>query len=908
MSGSGPWTSLGVQTYVWSRGALEPNTKYWYRARTCGTTQCSGPWSDGTTAATTFVAGRPNLWAEVEGGAVKLRWDRQHHAGTFEHYLIQKKVNGGAWEDYYTIYSADTLTHTHRAPRGSTYRYRIRMVTDEDYPATDPNASLNGQWGESEAITELRNDVPAAPAVTVRANGGSEIEVTWRKPARFTDDHANRLYELQVSELNPHTGPDAGVHWRKPTKRSKETDQYGPTRTSATYAGLAPRTTLYVRMRAKNDNGFGPWSGIRSATTQAGRASEPRNLRLQTDASGDEQLGETWATIAWDAPAEGDVTGYAVQRSVEDVAAGSWRNVGTTNAQTRTLRNSGLAPGTDYLYRVAARDRNGLGPWSAEFSVRTKAMPPEAPRLTVRPMKDVIASSVWLELKWNTPVDNGSPIIYYWIEWSPDGRNWPSAETPDVGGVEVYSPTDHGRTLSEHTYDIVGIEPGERRYFRMRAVSEAGLSETEGVKSAWSNVVNARASIIPPGKPLAIVEANGPSVDIWVDASTFDGGAPVTSHQIEAEYVPAGGTAETTRMITVNASTRLYTHRGVKPGTEACYRARSRNSAGWSNWNVETADADCLITLVAHTMPTGFSVQPIRTDDGESGIRLSWREPRTANEYSVTGYDVATSYDGVNWRHVDFAASDEMDVYVHEDEPGMRVYFRVRALSAGGMKGEWTAIRNAVTPAMPPSAPVISVRPDGQNAVEIRLNEPYTDGGAPITSHQIRASYFPAGGGARMTRMITVNASTRLYTHRGVARGQEACYMARSRNSVGWGEWSFRGAVCATTPGAAYAAPTLTARATGTDTIELSWNTPADRGVAFGRYELQRSLDGQTGWSSTEIKDEGTTSHEVSGLEPGTRYYFRVRVVEDNHEPEEIYKGLDKGEWSTIRNATTQTE
>ena len=917
-SAGGPWTDMGITSATsWFRGGLRPGTTYWYRGQICGPTQCQGAFSNAAQSSqTTLTAGRPDLWAEVEGGAVKLRWNKQPHAGNFLGYQIQVNVNGGGWEDLdstnrgteenplpVTVTSVDTTSYTHRAARGSTYGYRIRMVTDFQHATR----GRYGAWVESEDITELRDDVPGAPSITsVSANGGSEINVTWSKPTGLPE--TGYVYQLQVSPWDPTTGPYSGADWRETDKRNREAHGYWATDTGATFSGLEPGSSLYFRIRAMNDNGYGPWSSIRGATTQAGQAGPPTNLRVALDADGEKLLEDTWVTIAWDAPAEGDVTGYTVQRS-DTGADGTWSNVGTTNAQTRTLRNNGLDRGEYYRYRVAARDGNGLGPWSTEFfEVKTKAIAPQAPRLTVRAVKNETVT--WFELTWNVPAGNGSPVRYYWLEWSPDGQNWPTDSdgnhNPDTEGAgRQYWPTSYGRTLDELIHETGAVKPGERRYYRMRAYNLDGRGYPE--PSAWSNVVNVRAYIFPPDIPTLRVEPNGPnSVNVEMDNYPFyNGGAPVTNYQLQ---LPNGSLVE--RTITVSGAPERYTARGLQPGEQACFTLRARNSAGLSEGSLRCA------TPVAgtHTMPTGFSARPtrIRTEyegwaDISPGITLSWRAPGTATAaLPVTGYTVATSGDGENW-YEESVPADETS-FVYEEYPGTRVYFRMRALSNAGA-GEWTAVLNAVAPVVPPYDPRIFVAPDGQNAVEVTLYEPATYGDAPVTGIQIEAQLYPDGLGQPGTtkRIISVSASTRLYTHRGLAPDSTWCYRARARNSAGWGEWSYGAKVCARTPLAAHPAPTLTTKVVGTDSIELTWTIPTDRGgFAFEWYEVQWSTDDQAAYWEEQIlpNDQDNPSYTVSGLDPGTRYYFRVRAVGYNAE---LYAEAD-GEWSRIRNATTQTQ
>ncbi len=87
----------------------------------------------------------------------------------------------------------------------------------------------------------------------------------------------------------------------------------------------------------------------------------------------------------------------------------------------------------------------------------------------------------------------------------------------------------------------------------------------------------------------------------------------------------------------------------------------------------------------------------------------------------------------------------------------------------------------------------------------------------------------------------------------------------------------------------------LNATVVDTDSIKLTWN---DNSSIESSFTVQRSSSSSTGpWTTvTSSLGANTQSYTVSGLQPGTRYWFHVRAQNSN----------DTSPWSNVDNATTK--
>jgi cellulose 1,4-beta-cellobiosidase len=143
-------------------------------------------------------------------------------------------------------------------------------------------------------------------------------------------------------------------------------------------------------------------------------------------------------------------------------------------------------------------------------------------------------------------------------------------------------------------------------------------------------------------------------------------------------------------------------------------------------------------------------------------------------------------------------------------------------------------------------------------------------GSAGATSYLIERS----PNGSTWTQIGTTTSTTTSYTDTGLASGTTYYYCLVASNSAGSSPAS--NTASATTTATAPAAPTnLTAKATSSSKIALSWT-----GVAGATsYLVMRSLDGKN-WTEVGTTASGATSFTDSGLASSTTYYHCIIAVD----------------------------
>ena len=657
--------------------------------------------------------------------------------------------------------------------------------------------------------------------------------------------------------------------------------------TSNQYADVAPSGRRDYRVRAVNAAGAkGPWSRS-TVHVQAGNAGPPLNLRTQSD-------GNNAIDIFWEAPEPEDaggsaITGYAVQWS-SDGTDGSWRNAGSTTELT--FKQRGLKVGEVRYYRVAARNRSGLGLWSDPVMGQTVSGAPDAPTLQAKTLSDYE-----IELTWNEPKDNGETITGYEIEMSADGSagSWQGLSAP---GADAKSYTDS--TLPANT----------KRFYRIRAVNSVG-------NGAWSRTVSAITQLTPPDAPsIKSVEADGPNAIVvtW-EEPLFIGDLPITQYQVQ--YAKDQYSEIWRGPQTLSGSARSWRHTGLQPEETWYYQVRASNGGGrWSVWSYISA-----ATTASQAAPTASPGGLRATYDAASrSVMLAWSRP---SGQAITGYDLQHSEDNSQWQ--DLATVQGADALTYTDDsynvyPGANVYYRIRTTTDDGA-GPWSRSVRVSVPADPPDPPrYYTAGADGSNHIYMQWDAPYYDGGSPITGY--RVLWCRALDGADEDRCreadpenqsnplanppgysaISLGASARSYTH-SVSPGYYYYYLLRATNGGNrWSEWQSRDIFYARTYAGVPAAPGLTARAVDANQIRVTWTRPNSYGSEISEYWLYIYQNGEELYDFDNILEVvrvpgDRTEWIVGDLSPGTTRYFRILALNDNGE----------GKFSALRQATTHS-
>ena len=478
--------------------------------------------------------------------------------------------------------------------------------------------------------------------------------------------------------------------------------------TGTVYLDRQGRSNADYRARAVNAAGVpGPWS-ITGRPPGA-----PRNFSVALSESGNA------AVLSWTAPASpSPITGYVID--ISDSASGDSRtNDVTVGGSVTSWTHTGLSGGDVKFYRVQARNRDGVGAWTAWQSVSAGPGAPGNLRARANGPREIV-------LTWSAASSRDVPIYEYELEYSDtsasEGYEWNFLQT-------VLH--DEGLRYVDNT-----VPYGTTRYYRVRARTLQG-----NVAGTWSNIASATTAAAGPSAPLNV------SVGFVVGNTengallTWEAPASGNASYYRIEHSTDGQTWESesarhAATCNVGGTTKFcYTDSGLFSGTEHWYRVAGVNSSGVAGeWSEP-------VSHITQGDPTEAPGEPqnlrIASVNGRQ-VSLAWDEPEDDGGSRVTGYeyrvDGACLHDPqLICQVIKPTRTGGTSVTVTVPDVRGQYEFYVRALNAVGA-GWWTQpVRQYVDPqrnwrvTLSPSS--LRVDEGGEATYRVRLT---SDPGQPV--------------------------------------------------------------------------------------------------------------------------------------------------------------------------------
>ena len=282
------------------------------------------------------VAGAVTGLARTAGnGQVSLSWKAPTSTGgsAITDYVIRRSSDAGAtWTTFIDAVSTATSATVTGLTNGTSYMFQVAAV----------NGAGTGTYARSASIAPRT----VADAVTGLAGtaGNGLVTLSWLAPIS-NGGSAITDYVIQQST-------NAGVTWT--TLRDAIS-----TATSATVTGLTNGTGYLFQVAAVNGAGTGTYARSTVLTPVTAPTVAP------TTVTGIGGLGVV--TLNWVTPTASlasPVTGYVIQYRRSNLPTAAWVTYGVSATSTATI--SGLTSRLGYVFRVAATNGSGTGPYSAQ--------------------------------------------------------------------------------------------------------------------------------------------------------------------------------------------------------------------------------------------------------------------------------------------------------------------------------------------------------------------------------------------------------------------------------------------------------------------------------------------------------------------------------------------------------------
>ncbi|XP_011700590.1 PREDICTED: twitchin isoform X1 [Wasmannia auropunctata] len=699
--------------------------------------------------------------------------------------------------------------------------------------------NANGKDEETVELTVLgKPDAPKGPLVVSDVTNTS-AKVKWEKPE---DDGGVPIKEYEIEKMDTKTGK-----WVRVGKVPGNSPN-----TEFEVTGLNPGSEYKFRVTAVNDEGDSEPLESERGVVAKNPYDEP--LKPGTPEITDydnESVSLKWAPPEFDGGAP--IEKYIIEK--KDRYKPDWEKAIEVPGDQLEGKVPDLKERGEYQFRVIAVNKAGPSPPSDASKMQIckhKALKPRIDRTNLKP----ITVRAGKTIKYDVDVHGEPPPE---IKWYHAGSEVKSGENIEIVNVDYNTKFTITDCLRKNT----GV-------WKIKAVNPHGEDEAEVEVTILS----------APGKPkgplkVADVTKNGCKLK-WGKPED-DGGKPITGYQVEkldkstGRWVPVGRTADTEMDV-----------KGIQEGHEYEFRVKALNEEGESEPLVSDGS-----TLAKNPYDISSKPGTPELEDWDvDRVDLKWEPPKDTGGAPITGYIIEKKEKpSSQWEEALVTDSPQPKGRVTGLKKGSTYQFRVRAVNKAGPS-------EPSDPTKPHVAKARFLKPhinrDKLQTIKVRAGqlvklEVDVEGEPPPTvTWSFAGAPLQTGANVKidnedyLTKIQLTNTSRKL----------TGKYTIKAVNDSGQDEADVEINIL-DKPGKPEGPLEVTD--VHKEGCKLKWSKPKDDGgLPLSSYIVEK-MDVTTGrWVPAGIVDPDKTEHAVTGLEPGHKYEFRVKAVNEEGESEPL--------------------
>ncbi|MDZ7364066.1 MAG: fibronectin type III domain-containing protein [candidate division KSB1 bacterium] len=784
--------SANVTSYL--SGGLNPNTPYVYRVRAFNITGNSAYSNEAnaTTAPEPPLAPSGLTATAISNTQIDLAWtDNSSNESSF---LIEYKLSSAATFTQLASVGANVTSYSSTGLSGNTaYNYRVRAS----------NATGVSSYSNTASATTLVDPPNAPGSLTATTVSTTQINLAW------TDNSSNE----DGFKIERKAAGDIAY---------TQIAAVGANVTSYSSTGLTGNTQYFYRVRSHRSGSHSAYSNEANATTYPNAPTAPSGLTATA-------VSTSQIDLAWTDNSNNE-SSFRIERKAAGETA--YTEIDTVAANALSYSNTGLSAGTQYFYRVRARNLGGNSAYSNEASATTVPNPPAEPiNLTA-----TAVSNTQINLAWE---DNASNETGFKIERK-------------TGSGSTYMQID-SVAANVTSYSNTGLSGSTEYYYQVRAYNAGG-------NSSYSNEANATTLPDPPVAPsnLTATAASNSQINLeWTDNSGDENGFKI-------EIKTAADSAYT-QIATVGANNTTYASAGLNPNTQYFYRVRAFNANGHSAYS-NVANATTLPDLPL--APSDLTATAV----GSNKINLAW----TDNSNNESGFKIERKLStAVTFNQIATVGANVTSYQSTGLTPNTIYVFRVRAFNTTG-NSAYSNTASDTSLVSPPAAPsALTATAISSN----QINLAWTDNASNEDGFNVERK---AASDTAYTEIASLGVNVTSYSSTGLTANTLYSYRVRSfRNSGSLKSYSaYSNVASGTTLPEVPAAPSaLTATTVSSSQINLGWTDNSNNETGF---KIERKIGAAGEYAQIDTVAANVTTYASTGLSGSTQYFYRVRASNAN--------------------------
>ena len=321
------------------------------------------------------------------------------------------------------------------------------------------------------------------------------------------------------------------------------------------------------------------------------------------------------------------------------------------------------------------------------------------------------------------------------------------------------------------------------------------------------------------------------------------------------------GTSSFFQLASMAANQVLYSDSGLTAATTYYYRVCAYNSDGVSAYSN---------TVTVITSSTGPPAAPSNlTASALSASAIALASMR--NSTNETGFKIerGTAPAGP-FTQVSLGAAGVTSFTDNGLATGTTYYYRVRATNSLG-DSSYSNTASATTQSLGAPAAPSNLNASALSSSDITLT--WTDNSTNESNFKLERS---ASAGGTFIQIALLAANSTSYTNSGLSAGTAYFYRIRATNATGDSAYSNTASATTPTSGPPAAPSNLTATATSSSTITLTWSDNSTNETGF---KVERAPSATGVYAQVGTPAAGSSNYNDLGLAASTTYLYRVRAT-----------------------------